>query len=156
MTTAFVDASFSVAFTGHPLPAVSWQFSADGATWNDVPGATTSSLVVRSPVVAHNGTRWRARLAGPGMDPLFSNPATLTVTRAAASITVTGRSQRFDGTAHAVTVTTVPAGLRVSVRYLRDDEPVAAPVDVGTYTVIVEASGSNHAGSTTVTMSVTE
>lgn len=151
-TTAFVDAGFIVAYRGRPMPAVSWQFSADGANWNDVPGATTPALIVRSPVVAHDGTHWRARLDAPGTTPLFSNAATLSVAKAAADIRVDGLVQIHDGTPKRVVVSTMPAGLGYTVSYTRDGSVVAQPIDPGSYSVVVEVSGSNHAGSAAATM----
>ncbi|HVK37244.1 MAG TPA: MBG domain-containing protein [Candidatus Kapabacteria bacterium] len=153
-TTAFVDARFSVAYSGQPLPSVSWQFSTDGASWNDVPGATTAALVVRSPVVAHDGTHWRARLNAPGAEPLFSNAARLSVEKAPATIRVDALTQTYDGTRRSVVVTTVPAGLRVNVTYLRDGVPVADPVEPDTYEVLIEVAGSNHAGTARATLTI--
>lgn len=153
-TTAFVDARFTVAYSGQPLPSVSWQFSADGANWNDVPGATTAALVVRSPVVAHDGTQWRARLNAPGIAPLFSNAARLSVEKALPTIRIDMLAQAYDGTPRRVVVTTVPAGLRVNVKYLRDGVDVAEAIEPGTYQVVVEVSGSNHAGTATATLTI--
>jgi hypothetical protein len=153
-TTAFVDAQFTVAYVGLPQPEVAWQFSADGANWNDVPGATTSVLVVRSPVVAHDGTKWRARLKAPGGSPVYSNAATLTVTKAKASIRFDGLMRAYDGQPKPVTITTVPAGLAVTIEYRHKGAIVDVPVDAGDYEVSVEVTGANYAASATTTMIV--
>lgn len=52
------DATFEVAVTGRPAPAVQWQTQVDG-DWVDVPGATGTTLVVPGTQDAH-GTRYRA------------------------------------------------------------------------------------------------
>jgi hypothetical protein len=155
-TAAFADASFSVSYMGRPQPSVSWQFSADGANWNDVPGANTQVLLVRYPVVAHNGTQWRARLTTPGHAPLFSNSATLTVDKAAAAIIVEGLEHAFDGTPKAVDVRTVPPALPTTVTYALDGISVAAPSEPGTYAVTVVANGPNHTGTASATMVITK
>ena len=52
---------FSAAATGNPVPTVQWQLSADGgATFSNVSGATSTSLVVSSVTASQNGNQYRA------------------------------------------------------------------------------------------------
>jgi hypothetical protein len=54
-------AVFTAAASGIPTPAVQWQFSTDGgATFNNVAGATTTTLTVPNVTAGQNGTKFRA------------------------------------------------------------------------------------------------
>ncbi len=70
--------AFSAAASGSPVPTVKWQESFDGgATWNDVPGATSTSLVFTA-AAPQDGYRYRAVFTNvAGIVP--TNAATLTV-----------------------------------------------------------------------------
>ncbi|UCN15006.1 hypothetical protein LFM56_01360 [Cellulomonas iranensis] len=56
---AGTDATFTVTVAGRPTPAVTWQSSSDGTTWDDVAGAVGTTLVVPGDPAA-DGTRYRA------------------------------------------------------------------------------------------------
>ena len=70
--------TFSAAASGSPVPTVKWQESLDGgATWHDVPGATSTSLMFTA-AAPQTGYRYRAvfmNVAGS----VTTNAATLTV-----------------------------------------------------------------------------
>ena len=68
---------------------------------------------------------------------------TLTVAKAPATINVADTAAAYDGTAKLVSVSTVPAGLSTSVTYNGGTD---APVNAGTYTVEVNVSDVNYAG----------
>jgi hypothetical protein len=52
---------FNASATGTPAPTTQWQISTDdGATYADIAGATTGSLLVDAPTLAMNGYRYRA------------------------------------------------------------------------------------------------
>lgn len=59
MVNAGQTAAFTAVASGNPTPAVQWQVSTDGSTWNDIAGATstTYSFTVQ---VADNGKQFRA------------------------------------------------------------------------------------------------
>jgi uncharacterized repeat protein (TIGR01451 family) len=80
--TAGQTASFTSAASGTPAPTVQWQVSTDaGATFNNVPGATSTTLTFTTSM-SQNGNLYRAaftNLAGT----VTSTAATLTVIRAA-------------------------------------------------------------------------
>lgn len=74
-------ATFTVAGTGNPKPAVQWEVSSDGgATWQPVAGATSSELSVFRTTVSESAHQYRAALSNEvdeaGVD---SSVATLTV-----------------------------------------------------------------------------
>lgn len=74
---------------------------------------------------------------------------TLTVTKAAASITLGGRAQTYDGNPKTVTITTMPANLAVTVDY---DAGAAAPAAAGAHAVVVTINDQNYQGSVTDTL----
>lgn len=54
-------ATFTLAATGEPAPAIQWQLSTDGGTsWADVPGAIGQSHAIDPTGTALNGSRYRA------------------------------------------------------------------------------------------------
>ena len=56
-----LNALFSVAVTGTPVPTLQWQKSVDGgASWNDIGGATETQLSLASPGTSESFTRYRA------------------------------------------------------------------------------------------------
>ncbi|MCX6373691.1 MAG: lamin tail domain-containing protein [Actinobacteria bacterium] len=70
--------TFSAAASGSPVPTVKWQESPDGGTtWNDVPGATSTSLVFTA-AAAVSGHRYRAVFSSI-LGTATSDAATLTV-----------------------------------------------------------------------------
>ena len=77
--------------------------------------------------------------------------ATLTLTISAASATVTLGSLNavYDGSPHAVTVTTVPAGLAVSETY---NGSTTVPTNAGSYAVVATITDPNYAGSANGTL----
>ena len=67
---------FAVAF-GSPAPSVQWQVSTNGgATFSNVPGATSTTLVISDPTAAENGYIYRAVFTS-GTATATSAPATL-------------------------------------------------------------------------------
>lgn len=66
-----------------------------------------------------------------------------------ATVTLSGLSQTYDGTAKAVTVTTDPPGLTVNVTY---DAGISAPTNAGSYTVIATVDDPTYSGSATDTL----
>jgi alpha-tubulin suppressor-like RCC1 family protein len=77
-----------------------------------------------------------------------------------ATVTLSGLSQVYNGTARAATVTTTPAGLAVDVTYVgvsgTNYGPTAtAPVNAGAYAVIAAVVQAAHQGTATGTLVVT-
>lgn len=84
-------------------------------------------------------------------DPNYTGTATgtLVISKASATVTLGGLSATFDGTAHAVTTTTVPAGLSVSVTY---NGSATAPSAAGSYAVAATITDPNYTRSATGTL----
>ena len=79
----------------------------------------------------------------------FSKTAPVTVTRAAASVSLGGLAKTYDGTPQYVTFTTAPAGLSVALLY---DGSSAAPVNTGSYPVTATITDPNYQGSAAATL----
>lgn len=73
----------------------------------------------------------------------------LVIAKAAASITFGALHQTYDGTAKTVMISTLPAGLNVSVTY---DGGVTTPVNAGSYAVVATVHDANYAGSAADTL----
>jgi autotransporter-associated beta strand protein len=73
----------------------------------------------------------------------------LTVNKAAATLTLAGLNQSYNGQPRVVTVTTVPAPLVVNITY--NGSPVA-PTAIGSYTVVATVNDSNGTGIKTATL----
>ena len=82
----------------------------------------------------------------------FSGSSSVTVTRAAATISLTNLSQTYDGSAKSVTATTTPAGRAVSILY---NGAATLPVNVGSYAVTASITDVNYQGSSTATFVIT-
>jgi hypothetical protein len=82
-----------------------------------------------------------------------SSPATLTVTPAPATVSLSGLAQTFTGAPRPVTVTTSPAALAVNVTY---NGSTTAPTNAGSYTVAATITDANHTGSASGTLVVAQ
>jgi len=81
-----------------------------------------------------------------------SATATLSITKAKAQILLTGLVQPYDGTPRAVTVTTLPAGLKVVLSY---DGANTAPTLPGVHTVSAVVDEANYSGSAEAQLRIT-
>jgi hypothetical protein len=77
--------------------------------------------------------------------------ATLVISSASASISVTDLNHTYDGSRHHVIVTTTPSGLSYTVTY---NGSATNPSAVGSYTVVVTITDPNYSATHTVTMSI--
>lgn len=82
-----------------------------------------------------------------------SASSTLTVAKAAATISLSNLTQVYNGTPRPVGVVTVPAGLAYSVTY---NEFPSAPYNPGSYPVAVTINETNYAGSNSGTLVVSQ
>ena len=70
-----------------------------------------------------------------------------------ATVTLGGLSQVFNGSGRAVTATTIPAGLSVSITYNGSATP---PVAVGSYPVVATITDASHSGGATGTLVISK
>ena len=78
---------------------------------------------------------------------------TLVISQAAATVALSNLSQTYDGTAKSATVTTLPAGLAVTVTY---PDKATPPINAGKYAVVAAINDTNYAGSTKGTLEVSK
>jgi hypothetical protein len=135
------SASFTAAATGNPVPTVQWQQSADaGATFTNVPGATTTTLAFTA-TLAQNGYLYRA---------VFTNIAS-SATTTAATLTVLPVLN--------VVVTTNPSNLSVAAGASASFSAAAtgnpAPTVQWQQSVDAGATFTNVPGATTTTLAFT-
>lgn len=140
---AFSPVTFSVTATG--TPADSYQWLKNGVV---IGGATSSSYTIPSATAADAGTYTCVvtNLAGTA-----SASATLTVTKATATVALDNLAATYDGAAHAATATTAPGGLSVGLTY---NGSTAAPTNAGDYAVVATINDANYAGTATGTLSI--
>jgi len=82
-------------------------------------------------------------------EPAAPVTQTLTVAKAAATVSLGNLNQTYDGEPKPVSVTTTPAGLVVDITY--DNSPTV-PVEIGSYAVSAAINEANYAGSATGTL----
>ena len=80
-------------------------------------------------------------------------PQTLVVGKASASVSLAGLTQTYNGSPRAVTATTNPTGLTVTITY---DGTPTPPINVGTYAVVATINDANYAGSSTGSLVVSK
>ena len=107
---------------------------------------TNSSLPLNNVTTASSATY--SVIVGGAMGTV-TNSATLTVTKASASITLGSLSQTYNGSAEAATATTTPSGLGVTFTY---NGSATVPTGAGSYTVVGTINDSNYQGSATGTL----
>ena len=94
------------------------------------------------------------QIVGVDSNAVFAETTqSLTVTAGSADVLIDAASlgATYDGTAHAVTATTLPEDLAYTVTY---DGSSTAPTNAGTYTVEVTVDDGNHQGSATAQLVV--
>lgn len=154
-TTVGNNTSFSVVAAAVPAPTYQWQLSVDGGnTWSSVAevspysGSTTTTLRITSATTTLAGFRYRT-LVRNSLGTATSNPAILTVTKPGATVTLSGLNATYDGTPKAVTATTLPEGLNLTITY---NGSTTAPTAAGSYTVVATVSDASYAGTATDTL----
>ena len=134
-------AAFTMTATATSTLAVGFTSSAPAV-------ATVSGNTVT--IVGAGSTTLTASQAGNGNYSAASDvPQTLTVNKAAATVTLGNLTTSYDGTAKSVSVTTTPAGLTVNVTYAGGTLP---PVAVGSYAVVATVNSPNYTGSASGTL----
>lgn len=112
--------------------------------------STSSNIAINSNMVTILGTGTATITASQAGNQNW-NPATnfsqmLLLNKAAATVTLGGLSQSYDGNAKSVTATTTPTNLAVITTY---NGGTNLPINSGTYSVEVSINSPNYAGSGT-------
>ena len=111
---AGTSATFTSASSGSPTPTIQWQSSTNsGATWSNIPGATSKSYVVSAPTISQSGTEYRAVFTN-SQGSATSSAATMTVTekptvttQPVEAVVVIGHGATFESAATGVPPPTV-------------------------------------------------
>ena len=146
-------ATFTAAANGTPAPSVQWQVSTDGgANFTNIPGATSTTLMVSSLVQSDNGKRYRAVFTNScGSVP--TNAATLSVSEA---LTITKHpSTQTLCTGQAATFSVTATGANLSYQWQKNGVPIQGAIastynipsvsttDSGNYAVVVTSGASS-------------
>jgi YVTN family beta-propeller protein len=75
----------------------------------------------------------------------------INVTKGTATVTITNKTQTYDGAAKPVTIDTTPTNLPVSVTY---NGQATVPSNAGTYTVVATIVSDDYTGSATATLTI--
>ena len=149
--TADLSATLSVGAT--PLAGKTVTFTLDGAAaGSDTTDTSGVATVLGVSLAAFSGGTFPgavvATFAGDTGYGASSGSSTLTVAKAAATVTLTPSSLSavYDTFPHAATATTSPAGLNVDFTY---DGGSAAPINAGSYAVVATINDANHLAATT-------
>ncbi|MCX6941640.1 MAG: MBG domain-containing protein, partial [Verrucomicrobia bacterium] len=137
----FGDSTFTLAATASSGLALS--YSSATPTVATVAGNVVTIVGAGSSVIT-------ASQAGNSEYAAATNATqTLTVNKAAATVTLAGLTATYNNSPKAVTATTSPASLPVTITY---DGNATAPTAAGSYAVVATITSANHAGSANGTL----
>ncbi|OYV03004.1 MAG: hypothetical protein CFE26_21565, partial [Verrucomicrobiales bacterium VVV1] len=140
----FGDAIFSLNATSDAGLPVTYSSS------NNSIATVSGSLVT---IVGAGTVTITASQAGSGNHLAASDVVrSLAIAQASASVGISGLAQTYDGSPKPVTTSTTPAGLGVSVTY---NGSATVPIAAGSYAVVATIDDSNHVGSNTATLVIT-
>ncbi len=140
----FGDPPFTVSATASPSLAVTF---AVGATDKCTIAGATVTLTGAGSCTVTASQAGDAELQRRGARRAHASPSR----PAAATVTLNGLSQTYDGTPRVVTATTSPTGLTVTITY---DGSATAPTNAGSYAVVGTISDPNYTGSASGTLVV--
>lgn len=134
-----ITGSQTIAYSGSPVTLGTVGGNGSGPVSFDATGSTACSVTAAGIVTATSGSGTCVITATNAGDdnylPTTSAAFTISVSQAAATLTLGDLAAVYDGTGKSVTVTTAPIGLPgVSVTY---DGVTDLPVDAGSYDVVV-------------------
>ncbi len=136
---------FSTVASGTPPYAYAWLKNGSA-----ISGQTNSSLTLAN-VSSTDAATYSVIVSG-AMGTV-TNSATLTVTKANATVTLGSLNQVYSGSAEAATATTVPSGLAVTFTY---NGSATVPTGAGSYTVVGTINDANYQGSATNTLVIAQ
>lgn len=146
------DGTLQLATTGG---ALSWSIPAIAAAGGPVHGTATvnsTGLVRYTPAAGYSGLDTFIVQVTNAQGVRDSLKVACTVaTPTAATVTLGGLNQTYNGSAHPVTVTTVPSGLTVNVTY---SSSATVPVNAGSYSVVATVADASYTGSASGTLNI--
>jgi hypothetical protein len=142
LTAAVTLSNLSQVYDGTPKAA---------AAATDPNGLTVNVTYNGSPDAPVNAGTYTVVATVADANYQGSATATLTITKAAAGVTLSNLTQTFDGGPKPVTVTTSPAGLSYAAVY---NGSATVPSAIGNYTVAVSVTDPNYTGSATGSLNI--
>ncbi len=136
--------SFSVIVGG--LPPLSYQWRKNGVI---IPNSNNAVYTLSN--LTSNDAGTYDVIVSDFNGSITSDPATLTVSTASATVTLGDLTATYDGTPHPATATTDPSGLTVNLAY---DGSASAPTEAGDYTVVGTIDDVSYTGSATDTLAI--
>jgi hypothetical protein len=79
-------------------------------------------------------------------NPALSANAAFNITKATATITLSSFAQTYSGDPKVITAFTTPNAILLSAAYSQKGVPVAVPISVGSYDVLVTITDPNYSG----------
>ncbi|MBE5958146.1 MAG: immunoglobulin domain-containing protein [Lachnospiraceae bacterium] len=114
------SATYSITATGSGLK-YQWQYQAVGkTTWSNISGATSASFTKTNSQLSQSGFGYRCVVTDSSGAKVYSNKATLTVTKAASTIEITSQPQDvtiYVNDSATFTVTATGTGLKYQWQY---------------------------------------
>ncbi len=143
--------SFTVTATGTPQPALTKTGALPaGVTFTDNGNGTAT---IGGTAASGTAGTYPLTITANGALPNATQTFTLTVNKAAATVTLGSLSQTYDGSAKAATAATTPAGKAVTFTY---DGVSTAPTNAGSYAVVGTISDENYQGTASGTLVITD
>lgn len=153
-------------FTGSAYPATATVTGISGPPGTTLEGVAPALTYYTGPSAAGVGSATAPSAEGtytviaayPGSadyTAASSEPVTFTIGTAGPAhvmIDLSNLSASYDGSVHFAAVSTLPSGSGTTLTYSIKGWSIAAPTDVGLYTVLATASGANTTGSATGTL----
>ena len=136
----FNGPSFAVNATNYPNIRM-WEYNSRDLNGNPVD--VSQRAAISRQLTAAEAVQWS--------DPAFVLGGWAPQAKLTAGVTLSNLAQNYNGSPAAVSVTTEPAGLPVTVTYNGDPNP---PTAIGTYAVVATVNDSNYQGSATGTLVV--
>jgi hypothetical protein len=136
--TVGTNATFTAAASGNPSPTIQWQVSTNGgATFTNIVGATTTTLLLTAVPITSNGNQYRAVFTN-SVGSATTTAATLTVNGGPAThFAITAPSTANAGVSFSFTITALDAQNNVANLYSgtvhftsTDNSPGAVPGNV--------------------------
>lgn len=147
--TATVGANVSLTIAAFGTAPLSYQWRKGGVPIDGNPSALTSTLTLTG--ITHLDAGDYECVVSNIAGTATSDPARLTVEKAAATLELGVLNATYDGAAHAATATTTPENLNVVFTY---DGAATAPVNAGAYAVVATIDDPDYAGSATGTLTI--
>ena len=115
----------------------------------DPPGLAVDVTYAGSSTVPTNASSYAVEATISDPNYQGSASATLIIDKATATIILGNLTQTYDGSPKPISATTTPEGLAVDITYNALPD---APIEVGTYSIVVTVNDPNHQGSASSTL----